>query len=190
VSLTFSRAMTRIQIEEVALLKLLRARDRKGFSILYDNYSAALFGIIKRIVNDSETAEDVLQDAFVKIWNNFDRYDESKGRLFTWMVNICRNSAIDKVRSAGYIHENKNRLPADIVTYDGGSVNMNVDTIDLKKIVSALDTEYQQVITLLYFGGYSQSETAEILKIPLGTVKTRSRTAIQKLKEYFNSNEH
>jgi RNA polymerase sigma-70 factor (ECF subfamily) len=181
--------MTRTKIEESDLLILLRARDKKGFSILYDNYSPALFGIVKRIVNDSETAEDVLQDAFVKIWNNIDRYEEAKGKLFTWMVNICRNTAIDKVRSAGYIHETKNRLTADIVTYEEGQVETNIDVVDVRKIVSNLDAEYQQVINLLYFGGYSQSEAAGILNIPLGTVKTRSRTAIQKLKQYFNSNE-
>jgi RNA polymerase sigma-70 factor (ECF subfamily) len=181
--------MTRVQIEENDLLNLLKARDPKGFSILYDNYSSALFGVIKRIVVDTETSEDVLQEGFIKIYNNIDRYDATKGRLFTWMVNICRNTAIDKVRSPGYIHESKNRFATDIVAYEEGRIDTNVDTVDLKNIVSNLDAEYQQIINLLYFGGYSQSEAAELLKIPLGTVKTRSRTALQKLRAYFNTNE-
>ncbi len=176
----------KIKVEESQLIELLRDHNSKGLEILYDNYSAALFGVIKRIIVEEEAAEDILQDAFIKIWKNFDRYDESKGRLFTWMVNICRNTAIDKVRSAEYIHENKNRGDENNVSEEKESMIYNPDTIDVKNIIGKLEPEYRQVIDLLYYGGYSQSEAAEKLQIPLGTVKTRARTAIQRLKQYFN----
>jgi RNA polymerase sigma factor (sigma-70 family) len=90
------------KIEEQELIALLRARSQRGLRILYDNYSAALFGVISRIITDNETAEDVLQEAFVKIWNNIDNYDTSKGRLFTWLLNVARNQAIDKTRSKDF----------------------------------------------------------------------------------------
>src|SRR6478609_8576061 len=105
--------MTKIQIEEAALIKLLRSGNSKGLTLLYDNYSAALFGIIIRIVKENAVAEDVLQESFLKIWKNFSKYDETKGRLFTWIVNISRNTAIDKIRSSEFIHENKNRLASE-----------------------------------------------------------------------------
>ncbi len=176
----------KIEIAEDQLVALLRSQNSKGIEILYDNYSSALFGVIQRIVMEEEAAEDILQDSFIKIWNNFGSYDASKGRLFTWMVNICRNTAIDKVRSAQYINEIKNRSVPDTVSTNEEGFIYNPETVDVKRIVEKLGPEYKQVIDLLYFGGYSQSEAAEKLQIPLGTVKTRARTAIQRLKLYFS----
>jgi RNA polymerase sigma-70 factor (ECF subfamily) len=175
------------EIDEDELVSKLAGRDPKGFEILYDNYSAAMYGVIHRIVQDEAIAEDILQEAFVKIWNNFVQYDAARGRLFTWMINICRNLAIDKIRSKDFVNQNKNRQ-------DGNSVLSNVqaaspynpDTIGIKEIIKKLDPDYRVIIDLLYFEGYSQSEAAERLNIPLGTVKTRSRAAIMKLRELFD----
>ena len=87
---------------EEELIYLLKNRDQSAFSYLYDNYSGALFGVIYKMVENRELAEDVLQEAFVKIWNNFSNYDNLKGRLFTWMLNLTRNLTIDTLRSKGY----------------------------------------------------------------------------------------
>src|SRR6188508_2589331 len=88
--------------QEAYFVESLRARDEKALSLLYDKYSAALFGVALKIVKREELAEDVLQETFIKIWTAFSQYDSSKGRLFTWMLNICRNQAIDKIRSGSY----------------------------------------------------------------------------------------
>ncbi len=177
----------RIQISEEDLISLLVSRDMKGMEILYDNYSSALYGIIHRIIQNDEMAEDVLQDAFLKIWNNFSQYDSTKGRLFTWMVNIARNQSIDKVRSKDFINHSKNQqLDKSVSFIDvNKQFSYNPDTIGIKEMVSKLDSEYRQIIDLIFFGGYSQSEAAEKLNIPLGTVKTRSRAAIMKLRQQF-----
>ena len=177
----------KIKIEEEKLVKMLADREVKALEILYDNYSAAMYGVIHRIVQDDRLAEDMLQDAFVKIWNNFFQYDASKGRLFTWMINICRNLSIDKVRSKDFANQNKNQTIEKIVSFEETltTTSYNPDTIGIKEIVNKLDPEYRIIIDLLFFEGYSQSETAEKLNIPLGTVKTRSRAAIQKLKSIF-----
>ena len=168
-------------------MKMLAARNEKALEILYDNYSAAMYGVIHRIIQNDAIAEDVLQEAFIKIWNNFLQYDSAKGRLFTWMVNICRNLSIDKVRSKDFANQNKNQQIEKIVSFDVSlsSASYNPDTIGIKEIVRKLEPEYRIVIDLLFFEGYSQSEAAEKLNIPLGTVKTRSRAAIQKLKTLF-----
>jgi RNA polymerase sigma factor (sigma-70 family) len=178
-----------IKISEEDLISLLADRKTKGMEILYDNYSAALYGVIYRITRNDEVAEDVLQDSFLKIWNNFSQYDSSKGRLFTWMVNIVRNQAIDKVRSKDFVNQSQNQQIDMTVSFidESKHPSYNPDTIGLKEMVNKLGTEYKQVIDLIFFEGYSQSEAAEKLNIPLGTIKTRSRTAIMKLRELFET---
>ena len=86
-------------MQEDQLIQGLRARDKKTVDYLYEKYSRALLGVIFRIISDQDIAEEVFHDAFIKITRKIDSYEESKGRLYTWMANICRNSAIDKLRS-------------------------------------------------------------------------------------------
>jgi RNA polymerase sigma factor (sigma-70 family) len=177
----------RTEINEEDLIKKLANGETRGLEILYDNYSAAMYGVILRIVQNDEIAEDLLQESFVKIWNNFAQYDAGKGRLFTWMINICRNLAIDKLRSKDFVNQNKNRPIENSVS---GIVSVitsyNPDTIGIKEIVHKLEPDYKTIIDLLFFEGYSQAEAAEKLNIPLGTVKTRSRAAIIKLRTLFD----
>lgn len=87
---------------EQELIALLRQRNDRSFGYLYDNYAGALMGVISAIISDPETARDVLQESFINIWRRIDLYDPAKGRLFTWMMNVARNAAIDKLRSKGY----------------------------------------------------------------------------------------
>lgn len=173
------------KIEEQELIALLRARSQRGLRILYDNYSAALFGVISRIITDNETAEDVLQEAFVKIWNNIDNYDTSKGRLFTWLLNVARNQAIDKTRSKDFKDAGKvQRIEDSVYSIDRqNNSSIAIDQIGIKKFTEKLKPEHRTLIELLYFGGYTQSEAAKELGIPLGTVKTRVKIAIQQLRE-------
>mgnify|MGYP001766483760 CR=1 FL=1 len=84
------------------LIPLLLKKDDRSFTLLYDNYSKSLYGVIFTLIKDREEAEDVLQEVFIKIWKNIDSYNESKGRLYTWMLNIARNTSIDKLRSKGF----------------------------------------------------------------------------------------
>lgn len=168
---------------------MLTGRNREAMEILYDNYASALFGVIHRIIQNDEIAEDVLQEAFLKIWNNFSMYDKTKGRLFTWMMNIARNLSIDKIRSKEFKRELKNQPLHDSVYLAESEEQAvyNPDTIGIKELVRALEPEYKQIIDLIYFGGFSQSEVAEKLNLPLGTVKTRSRAALIKLRLLFEN---
>lgn len=173
-------------ISEEDLVALLREQDRRAMPVLYDKYSAALFGVIVRIVKDEEVAEDVLQEAFVKIWSSFDSYDAGKGRLFTWMLNVTKNLAIDKIRSKQYRVNSKmleiDKGAARYVPLQGG---FRPEHIGLKEILNHLSEEQRQIIDLMYFKGFTQSEIAEEFNIPLGTVKTRARSAIQLLSKYL-----
>ncbi len=172
-------------INEKELVLLLRQRDKRGFSALYDNYSPALYGIIRKIVRSEELAQDVMQDAFVKIWKNIDGYDASKGTLFTWILNIARNTAIDRVRSQSFKQTqsaqslNGNSPLPEVAS----ATHQAVDHIGLDKVLPLLRPEHQEIIEYVYFKGYTQTEVAESLNMPLGTVKTRVRMAIDHLRK-------
>lgn len=155
--------------------------------MLYDKYSAFLFGIICRIVRSNEIAEDLLQEVFVRVWENIKGYDSSKSKLITWMANISRNLAIDKIRSKEYKNSMQNQ---DIDNYvnvieDGSSGGFNPDHVGLKELLEELSPEQQKLIDLVYFRGYTQSDAAKELNIPLGTLKTRLRAAIGVLRKIF-----
>ena len=168
---------------EPELVQLLRQRSQHVFSYLYDNYSGALHSIILNIVNEEELANDVLQEVFVKIWKQVESYDPGKGRLFTWMLNIARNAAIDTVRSKSYQNSRQNRELTEEVYAAGGTSETKSDQIGLRRIVHNLKEEYKVLVELSYFQGYTQDEIAKMLGIPLGTVKTRLRTALIQLRE-------
>ena len=173
---------TNIKYSEHELVAMLKEQSNDAFNYLYDNYSGALFTIISQIVTDKETADDVLQEVFLNIWKKIDMYDAAKGRLFTWMLNIARNAAIDKLRSKGYRNSFKNQSISD--SEDGGinvSVNPETSDVGLKKMLTKLKDEYRTLIDLSYFQGFTHDEISKIMGIPLGTVKTRIRTALSQL---------
>jgi RNA polymerase sigma-70 factor (ECF subfamily) len=168
---------------ESELVASLQQRSEKAFSYLYDNYSGALYGVINSIVTEAETANDVLQDVFVNIWKKIESYDPAKGRLFTWMLNIARNAAIDKIRSKGFRDSLKNQPISENVDMNAGSViNPVVNDVGLKKVISRLKEEQRVLIDLAYFHGFTHEEIAKAMNIPLGTVKTRIRSALIQLR--------
>ncbi|GAB4093854.1 RNA polymerase sigma factor [Flaviaesturariibacter terrae] len=166
---------------ESELVSLLRAKDNAGFSYLYDHYAGALQGIVKQIVTDEELSLDVVQEVFVSIWRKIDSYDAEKGRLFTWMLNIARNAAIDKVRSKGY-QQSLRQQPIDEAGLNHPVVRPATDDYGLRKVLLRLKDEQRQLIDLSYYQGFTHDQIAKALNIPLGTVKTRLRSALSQLR--------
>ncbi|MCW3077569.1 MAG: polymerase subunit sigma-70 [Bacteroidetes bacterium] len=173
-------------IPEEELIASLKARESDAFEYLYDNYSHELFGIAKKILNSQELAEDVLQDTFVKIWNSFATYDATKGRLFTWMLNVARNTALDKLKSKHVKHQTQSVEQNAKAINALESPRQNIDHIGLKQSLSALKPEYKNIIELAYYNGLTQDEISKELGIPLGTVKTKMRAALMELRKVFN----
>ena len=179
----------RISIPEEELVALLRNKDQRGFNILYNNYSSALYGVLNKIVQSTDDANDLLQDTFLKIWKNIGNYDASKGSIFTWMMNIARNLAIDKVRSADFRETSQNVSLEEKIVYQVDNeyqVEQEVDGIGLQKVVDTLKPEYKQLIELIYYKGYTQAEVSEEFGIPLGTVKTRIKAAVNTLRSLLH----
>jgi RNA polymerase sigma factor (sigma-70 family) len=179
---------TSITYTEQELVVALKERNDQAFGFLYDNYAGALYSIIRQIITgNDELAGDVLQEVFINIWRKIESYDQTKGRLFTWMLNIARNASIDTLRSKSYQNSQKNQELPDNV-YKGvanQTTQLNVDNIGLKKVLEKLKPEHRVLVELAYFKGFTHEEIAEMMGIPLGTVKTRIRNALLQLREYL-----
>lgn len=173
----------KIKYHQDELVVLIKNRDQKAFSYLYDTYSKALFGIIYAIIDDHEETEVLTQNTFIKIWNSFDNYDSSKGRLFTWMINIARNTAIDFKRSKSNKDQNLNVSNNVYEVNELFTEDFSSDTIGLIGVVEKLTSENVLLIQLAYYKGCTQQEISEELNIPLGTEKMKMRNAILILRE-------
>lgn len=175
---------------EHELVSLLKARDERVFAYLYQNYGGGLYSVILQIIPDRDLACDLLQESFIHIWNKAASYDSSKGRLFTWMLHIARNVSIDMRRSKAY-RNGLSTLPVperEEEAYYGAAVVVMPEVMSntgLKKAVQQLKPQHRGLIDLAYFQGYTQAEIAGLQGLPLGTVKTRIRSALTQLREHI-----
>ncbi|MEM8908290.1 MAG: sigma-70 family RNA polymerase sigma factor [Bacteroidota bacterium] len=176
-------------INEQQITQLLNRQDKQAISILYDRYAASLYGVALKIVHSEEVAEDILQDVFIKAWQKGVDYDSRKGSVFTWLLNITRNRAIDITRSSSFRKQAKilelNSFAHESNNGNGYTEELNVNQIGLRWMVNQLDLKYQKVIELVYFQGFTQSEVVEQLGIPLGTVKTRLKIGLREMRKFF-----
>lgn len=176
-----------IFMSQEEIVTLLLKKDDKAYSTLYDMYAKSLFAVIINLINDREEAEDVLQEVFIKIWKNIDTYNESKGRFYTWMINIARNSAIDKLRSKNFNKSKKNLSTDNFVHLldESNKSVFKIDAIGIQEFIQKLKPKCIALIDLLFFKGYTQQEASEALEIPLGTVKTQNRNCINDLRIFL-----
>lgn len=148
-------------------------------------YSDSMHGVIYNIVRNDDIAQELMQDVFVKVWQKSDSYTPEKGRFFTWILNIARNAAIDKTRSKDF-KQSKQNLDAQFfvdIIQTKDNLDHKTDAIGIKTFVTKLKDTCKQLLELLYFKGFTQKEAAETLEIPIGTIKTRNRNCILKLRE-------
>jgi len=167
------------------LVQKFQNKEISAFEQLYEMYSENIYGVINTIIQNPETSQEICQDVFLRVWEKADTYNPSKGRFFTWVLNIARNAAIDQVRSKSYKQQKKNLSTDYFVDILESSEDLEgkMDTIGLKKLLVNLKEKCLQIIKLLYFQGFTQKEAAEELNIPVGTVKTRNRSCIAKIRE-------
>jgi RNA polymerase sigma-70 factor (ECF subfamily) len=174
------------QIDDVALLKAIAGKDEKALSQLYDRYRVVLFGLLVRILNNREEAEDVLQEVFLQVWRRARDYDVDRGRPFTWLVTLARSRGIDRLRSVASRERVAAASARDPVEETSDAIADAVRSEQRGIVTSALSQlpeEQQRPLVLAYFDGLTQSEIAERLGAPLGTVKTRMRTGMLRLRE-------
>jgi RNA polymerase sigma-70 factor, ECF subfamily len=174
------------QENDVELLKAIAARDEAALAQLYDRYRTILFGLLMRILSNREEAEDVLQEVFLQVWRKATDFDERRGRPFTWLVTLARSRGIDRLRT----------LAARVRVAEAGAREVSEAVSDaaidafkseqrglVSDALAKLPDEQKRPIMLAYFDGLSQSEIATRTGAPLGTVKTRMRTGMIRLRE-------
>ena len=177
----------------IELLKRIGQGDRGSFEELYDRFSGVLFSTAYRVLNNQVAAEDVLQDVFIQIWEKAPLYNPALGKPLTWAVALTRNKAIDRLRST----QRRNRLQDDVQReseifeqFDGQSSFDAVASVETSKLVreaiEKLSKDQRQVIELAFFSSMTQTEIAERLNEPLGTIKARIRRAMMKLRDVIS----
>ncbi|MBT8267556.1 MAG: sigma-70 family RNA polymerase sigma factor [Bacteroidia bacterium] len=170
------------------LIVQFQNKNEIAFEQLYNMYAKSIHGIIYSIVRDEEIAEELVTDVFMKAWSNAESYSKEKGRFFTWLLNIARNTAIDKLRSKSFKNKKQN-LQADFfvdILESRSNLNRETDSIGLSGFVKHLAKKCRDLIELLYFKGFTQKEASESLDIPIGTIKTRNRNCIIELRNILD----
>ena len=170
---------------ENELVSLIKENSKPGFDYLYRNYGAALSVVIGKIITDRHTAEDILQETFVNIWANIDKYDPEKGRLYTWMRNIAVNKCRDFLRCA--LHTMRSRTTGNEaqISTTLHKTEQKTDRIGVNQLIAQLPADHQAVICMAYYNGHTLQEISGKLNTPIGTVKSRMRKAISILKADF-----
>ena len=173
-------------IRDIELLKAIAARDAAALALLYDRYRIILFGLLMRILNNREEAEDVLQEAFLQVWRKAADFDENRGRPFTWLVTLARSRGIDRLRTLS-ARERLAQAGAREVSEEVSDAASDAFKSEQRGLVTdalaQLPDEQKRPIMLAYFDGLTQSEIATRLGAPLGTVKTRMRSGLMKLRQ-------
>ena len=174
------------QENDVALLKAIAAKDEAALAQLYDRYRVILFGLLMRILNNREEAEDVLQEVFLQVWRKAADFDENRGRPFTWLVTLGRSRGIDRLRTLAArerVAEAGAREPSEEISDAATDAFKSEQRGLVTDALAKLPDEQKRPLMLAYFDGLTQSEIAANLGAPLGTVKTRMRTGMMRLRE-------
>ena len=174
------------QIADEALLQAVSRGDESALAALYDRYRLILFGLILRILHDRQEGEDVLQEVFLQVWRRANDFDPARGRAFTWLVTIARSRALDRLRmlsSRSRFVEADEQTVSDEVTDTAQELVKSEEGQIVRQALAELPHEQRRALLLAYFEGLTQAEIAERLGDPLGTVKTRMRSGLIKLRE-------
>lgn len=177
---------TRSPVSDTYLLQGVAERDQRAFLALYERYGNLVYSLALRVVRHQVMAEEVTQDVFLKVWQHPTRWNPALGQFSSWLLTITRNAGIDRLRK-----ERRHWAPAHdysdplVEAGDKGIGGENAywfDGLLLARLLQQLSPEQRQLIELAFYQGYTHSELAENLQLPLGTVKTRLRTGLQKLR--------
>jgi len=179
---------------ELDLLARVAQRERAAFEALYDRYANILYATAMKFLKEDADAQDVVQDVFIQIWDKAKLYDPAKGKPLTWALTLTRNRSIDRIRAIQRRTRLRDDFEKETVADESAGVREALSGVDasekgqiLRDAVGRLSAEQRQVIELAFFGGLTQSEVAERLGEPLGTIKARARRGLMKLKEILGT---
>jgi RNA polymerase sigma-70 factor, ECF subfamily len=184
---TSEQGQERAQATVDELLSLVAAGDQRAFAQLYDLTAARVLGLVRRVLRDPAQSEEVAQEVFLEIWQNATKFDQGRGSAMTWIMTMTHRRAVDRVRSAQSSRDRDTKVGIRDFTPDFDNVAESVEvTMEHERVKIAMGrlTDLQrQAVTLAYYGGYSHTEVAEMLHIPVGTIKTRLRDGMIRLRD-------
>ncbi len=173
------------------LISLVEASDAEAFATLYDRHSRAAFSLAYRMMGDRQAAEDLAQDAFLKVWRNASSYRAERGSLRTWILSIVHNRGIDQLRSLASRRRTQDRVEASAPRSQPSEAFAetwrNSQRDQVREALNTLPPEQLKILELAYFSGYTHVEISELLGLPLGTVKGRMRLGLKKVRNFFES---
>jgi RNA polymerase sigma-70 factor (ECF subfamily) len=177
-------------LDDEELMQRLAYRDLVAFRALYDRYGNLVYSAALRVVRDAQIAEDMVQEIFLRIWRKPESYVAQRGRFVTWLTSVTRNRAVDEVRSRGRRFRHETASPEEqereLPAAEQDDPALTAELSDQRRLILAalkqIPAEQREIIELAYFGGLTQQEIADLLSQPLGTVKTRIRLGMQKLR--------
>lgn len=173
---------TKTPIEQ-RIIYLLNDGDKEAIQLVFKHYGPVLLNVILRVVGAREMAEDVLQQVLLKVWKNSDTFNQEKGSLFTWLVAISRNAALDKLKTKDFKLSQKSKSALQVVAIENRpDSNNSLEKLVARQMLEQLPENYHQLIKMSFFEGFSHQEISDRLNIPLGTVKTRIRMALKHLR--------
>ena len=168
-----------------ALLAQVARGDHAAFAEVYDRVAAPVFGTVRSVVRDPSMSEEVTQEVFVEVWRAASRFDACKGSPMAWVATIAHRRAVDRVRSEQRAAERDRRSAATMIAYDdvAETVEDNLDRERVRRCLGALTELQREAVTLAYYGGYTYREVAGLLGVPAGTVNTRMRDGLIRLRD-------
>jgi len=170
---------------ETQIVSLLCQQDKQSIKLIFDYYGAALLNVISRIIVDRPMAEEVLQQVLIKVWNNAATYDQQRAGLYSWLVTISRNAALDKRKTRDFKESQTSKMAVEVVALENkSSADDSLEKLMAKQLLEQLPNKYRLLIDMSFFEGYSHQEIADKLEVPIGTVKTRIRTALKHLRSF------
>jgi RNA polymerase sigma-70 factor (ECF subfamily) len=173
------------------LISLVEASDAEAFATLYDRHSRVAFSLAYRMMGDRQAAEDLTQDAFLKVWRNASSYRAERGSVRTWILSIVHNRGIDQLRSQASRRRTQDRIEASAPRSQPSEAFVetwrNSRRDQVREALKTLPQEQLKILELAYFSGYTHVEISELLELPLGTVKGRMRLGLKKIRDFFES---
>ena len=173
------------------LISLVEAADAEAFATLYDRHSRAAFSLAYRMMGERQAAEDLAQDAFLKVWRSASSYRAERGSVRTWILSIVHNRGIDQIRSQASRRRTQDKIEASAPRSQPSEAFAetlrNSQRDQVREALDTLPPEQLKILELAYFSGYTHVEISDLLRLPLGTVKGRMRLGLKKIRDYFES---
>jgi RNA polymerase sigma-70 factor, ECF subfamily len=180
-----------LQHADEDLMPLVEAADAEAFAALYDRHGRAAYSLAYRMMGEKQEAEDVVQEAFIKVWRSAGGYRVGRGSVRTWILSIVHNRGIDQIRSRAHLRRKQDKIEASATTSEPSEAFAetwkNAQQEQVREALNTIPHEQLKILELAYFSGYTHIEIAERLELPLGTVKGRMRLGLQKLRGYYQA---